>query len=53
MRYPETFLLTLITLLLAPAFLFAGPVLMCDPYPATELQPTKFVVVFDGTARPV
>jgi hypothetical protein len=53
MRYSETFLLTLITLLLAPAFLFAGPVLMCDPYPVTELQPTKFVVILDGTARDV
>ena len=49
MRYP-VLLLSLITLILAPTYLFAGPLLMCDPYPVTELQPTKFVVVFDGSA---
>jgi hypothetical protein len=53
MRYIQTFLLNLIILLVVPACLFAGPVLMCDPYPVTELQPTKFVVVLDGTARDV
>ena len=53
MRYPETFVLSLIVLLLAPAWLLAGPVLVCDPYPVTELQPTKFVVVVDDTAHDV
>jgi hypothetical protein len=50
MSYVQTFLLNLIILFLAPVWLFAGPVLMCDPYPVTELQPTEFVVVFDGGA---
>jgi hypothetical protein len=36
--------------LLIPVVLLAGPFLVCDPYPPTELQPTKFVVVFDGSA---
>ena len=49
MRYLETFVLSAIVLLLAPAWLLAGPTLMCDPYSVTELQPTKFVVVLDGT----
>ena len=51
MRYLKTSVLSAIILFLGPAWLVAGPVLMCDPYPVTELQPTKFVVVFDGTAR--
>ena len=51
MRYMQTSFLNLIILFLAPHALFAGSVLMCDPYQATELQPTKFVVVFDGTAH--
>jgi hypothetical protein len=49
----ETLFLSLIILLLGPAWLLAGPVLMCDPYPVTELQPTRFVVVLNGTARDV
>ncbi|HME43446.1 MAG TPA: hypothetical protein VKF36_10205 [Syntrophorhabdales bacterium] len=53
MRYVQNFLLNLIILLFAPASLFAGPVLVCDPYPVTELQPTRFVVVLDGTSRDV
>jgi hypothetical protein len=48
MGYLETFVLTLILLLLVPASLFAGPILLCDPYPLAELQPTGFAVVFDG-----
>jgi hypothetical protein len=31
----------------------AGPLLISDPYPLTELQPTKFVVVLDGAHREV
>ncbi|HUJ89152.1 MAG TPA: hypothetical protein VLX12_03075 [Syntrophorhabdales bacterium] len=53
MRYIQTFLLNLIILLFAPASLFAGPVLICDPSPVTELQPTKFVVVLDDVAHDV
>ena len=53
MRPLERLLFSLIGLLLAPAWLLAGPALMCDPYPVTELQPTKFVVVLDGTTRDV
>ena len=53
MRYLKTSVLSAIILFLGPVWLFAGTVLMCDPYPATELQPTKFVVVFDGTAGDV
>ncbi len=53
MRYRETFVFGLIILLLGPASLLAGPILMCDPYPATGLRPTKFVVELDGTAHDV
>ena len=53
MRYPKTAVLALIISLFAPLSLIAGPILLCDPYSATELQPTKFVVVFDGMARDV
>ena len=53
MRYRETFVFGLIILLLGPASLLAGPILMCDPYPATGLQPTKFVVELDGIAHDV
>jgi hypothetical protein len=53
MRYLKTSVLSAIILFLGPAWLVAGSVLVCDPYPVTELQPTKFVVVFDGTARDV
>ena len=41
-------LLNLNLLLLVPAILLAGPLLVCDPYPVTELQPTKFVVTVNG-----
>ncbi len=44
------FPLLTVMLLLIPVFLSAGPILVCDPYPPTELQPTKFVVVLDGKA---
>ena len=40
-------------MLLAPTYLLAGPVLIGDPSPVTELQPTKFVVVIDGVAHDV
>ena len=53
MRYLNVLVLCLILFLLGPASLLAGPVLLCDPYPVTELQPTKFVVVLDGAARDV
>jgi hypothetical protein len=54
MRYLDAFVLSLIILLLGPASLLAGPVLMGDPYPLTGLQPTGFVVVLDeGTPREV
>ena len=53
MGYAQNFLLNLIILLFAPASLLAGPMLVCDPYPVTELQPTNFVVVLDGTTRDV
>jgi hypothetical protein len=53
MRYLKTFGLSLIILLLAPAWLLGGPVLMCDPYGVTDLQPTKFVVVVDGAVYDV
>ncbi len=53
MRYPVCILLNLIILPLVPCALLAGPILLCDPYPITELQPTKFVVVLDGTAHDV
>ena len=53
MRYAQTLLLGLVVLVCSSASLFAGPVLVCDPYPVTELQPTNFVVVLDGTARDV
>ena len=41
MRYMETFVFGLIILLLGPASLFAGPTLMCDPYPATGAAADK------------
>jgi len=47
MRHLETLLLSLLVLLFAPAGLLANPVLTCDPYPATGIQPTGFVVVLD------
>jgi hypothetical protein len=50
MSYVQTLLLNLIILFSAPASLLAGPILLCNPYPLTELQPTGFVVVFDGGA---
>ena len=53
MRNMQTSFLTAIILLLAPTYLLAGPVLICDPSPVTELQPTKFVVVLDGVAHDV
>jgi hypothetical protein len=53
MRYLERLLLSVTTPLLVPAWLLAGPMLVCDPYPVTELQPTNFVVVLDGTTRDV
>jgi len=53
MRYVQNFLLNLIIPLLVPAWLSAGPMLVCDPYPVTELQPTSFVVVLDGTTHDV
>ena len=53
MRYVETLVFGLIILLLGPASLLAGPILMCDPYPTTGLQPTKFVVELDGIAHDV
>ena len=42
--------LNLSLFLLIPVVLLAGPLLVCDPYPATELQPTKFVVSVNGSA---
>ena len=27
---------------------FAGPFIVCDPYPSTAIQPTEFVLVIDG-----
>ena len=53
MRYLMRLFSNLIIPLLAPCALFAGPTLTSDPYPVTELQPTKFVVILDGTAREV
>jgi hypothetical protein len=51
MRY--SLLLSLISILLGPAWLSAGPVLMGDPYPVAGVQPTKFVVEIDGISRDV
>jgi hypothetical protein len=42
-------LLNLNLFLLIPVALLAGPVLVCDPYPVSELQPTKFVVTVNGS----
>jgi hypothetical protein len=54
MKCLENLVCSLIILLLGPASLLAGPVLIGDPYPLTGLQPTGFVVVLDeGTPREV
>ena len=42
--------LNLSLFLLIPVVLLAGPVLVCDPYPASGIQPTKFVVNVNGRA---
>ncbi|HVN25145.1 MAG TPA: hypothetical protein VMT71_14320 [Syntrophorhabdales bacterium] len=52
MRY-NLLLASLVIPLFAPAWLCAGPVLLSDQYSASELQPTKFVVVLDGISRDV
>jgi hypothetical protein len=33
---------------LFPAVCYAGPFLVCDPYPSTDVQPTDFELVIDG-----
>ena len=37
-----------VLLVAAPALLMAQPFLVSDPYPAKEVQPTKFVVTIGG-----
>ena len=49
MRFLPVFFLVL--LFFVPAWVYSGPLLVSDPYSASELQPTKFVVVFDGISR--
>ena len=46
-------LFVLIIMILGPSWLYAGPMLVCDPYSKTELQPTKFVVEIDGKSQEV
>jgi len=43
----------LIIMFFGPSWLYAGPMLVCDPYSKTELQPTKFVVEIDGKSQEV
>jgi len=46
-RFKQSVLVLAITFLVA-SMAFAGPYLVCDPYPATGTQPTDFSVVMDG-----
>jgi hypothetical protein len=39
-----------VLLMAIPALLMAQPFLVSDPYPAKEVQPTKFVVTIGGTS---
>lgn len=41
-------LFTILVVLLFPSLVFAGPFLICDPYPTTSVQPTEFSLIVDG-----
>ncbi len=53
MSHAGTSVLSVFILFAGAAQLLAGPVLICDPYPVTELQPTRFAVSVDGTVYDV
>ena len=44
----RTFFLILCSLFFLPSLAMAGPYLVCAPYPATDPQPTEFVMLLDG-----
>lgn len=46
----KIFLLLIACFILDPAFAWASPFLICDPYPSTVTQPEGFSITMDGSA---
>lgn len=46
----RVFLMAVMLYLLAVIYSEAAPFLVCDPYPSTGWQPTKFLITIDGGA---